>query len=268
MTEELVMISKNAVEVSKQLFEAREAAKTSVLQSELELQNALVVNRQAENQLLGARRKLAGLLGESDLSLENVDGNARDILELEDFEQSYEDLVNTSPEVALLFAEVEQKRRQLARQCVEAVPNVTWQTTLQYGTATEDLVAGFQIGMPIPTVDRNQGAIYQARYDIVAAERRTEKKVLDLRQQLATAYESYLDARLQVDAYESGILPRAKETLDLVTQGYQQGEIDFLQLLTAQRTYSQINLTYLEQLQLAWRQNVEIKGMLLSGSLE
>ncbi len=268
MTEELVRISQNAVDVSKQLVEAKEAARTSVLQSELELQNALVVNRRAENQRLAARRKLAGLLGEAELSLDYVDGNAREILELQDFEQSFDELVNGSPEVAALFAEVEQKRRQLARACVEAIPNVTWQTTLQYGTVTEDLVAGFQIGMPIPTIDRNQGAIYQARHEIVAAERRTEKRVLDLRQRLASAYERYLDARLQVDAYESEIKPKAKETLDLVTQGYQQGEIDFLQLLTAQRTYSQINLTYLEQLQLAWRQNIEIKGMLLSGSLE
>ena len=60
----------------------------------------------------------------------------------------------------------------------------------------------------------------------------------------------------------------AKKTFELVSEGYAQGEIDFLQLLTAQRTYSQINLTYLENLRKLWQQNVEIKGMLLKGSLE
>ena len=122
--------------------------------------------------------------------------------------------------------------------------------------------------MPIPTLNRNQGAIHQARHQIVAAERRAEKKALNLRQRLAAAYEDYLDAKLQIDAYDTDIIPKAKETLELVTKGYQQGETDFLQLLTAQRTYSQINLTYLARLQQLWRQNVEIKGMLLSGSLE
>jgi cobalt-zinc-cadmium efflux system outer membrane protein len=121
--------------------------------------------------------------------------------------------------------------------------------------------------MPIPTLNRNQGAIHQARHRIIAAERRAEKKALDLRQRLASAYESYLDAKLQVDAYDAEIIPKAKQTLDLVTKGYQEGEVDFLQLLTAQRTYSQINLTYLQQLQQAWRQTVAIKGMLLSDSL-
>ena len=268
IADELVKISQNAVDVSEQLLEAKEAAQTSVLQSEVELQNASLVLRQAENQRLAARRKLAGLLGEAELPLEYLDGNARDVLAVADFEQSFDDIVDRSPEIAALFADVEQKRRQLQREIVEPIPNVTWQTTLQYDFGTDDVIPGFQIGMPLPTLNRNQGAIHQARYQIVAAERRAEKKALDLRQRLASTYESYLDAKLQIDAYDSEIIPKAKQTLDLVTKGYREGEIDFLQLLTAQRTYSQINLTYLRQLQQVWRQNFEIKGMLLSGSLE
>lgn len=265
---DLVSISQNAVDVSEKLVEAKEAAKTSVLQSEIELRNAQVVKRQAENQQLAARRKLAALLGESDLNLEFVEGNVRAMLELEGFEMSYDQLVNDSPEIAALFAEVEEKRRQHARAIVEPVPNLTWQTTLQYDTVGDDVIAGFQVGMQIPTLNRNQGAIYQARHQIIAAERRAEKKALDLRQRLAIAYEDFLNAKLQIDAYDSEIIPKAKESLDLVSKGYQQGEIGFIQLLTAQRTYSQINLTYLAQLQQVWRQNVEIKGMLLNGSLE
>ena len=264
----LVEISQNAVDVSKKLVEAQEAARTAVLQSEVELQNAIVVQRQAENQQVGARRKLAALLGESELPFGFVDGNVRSAVELEGFELSYDQLVNSSPEIAALFAEVEQQRRQLARECAEPIPNLTWQTTLQYDTVGDDVVAGFQFGMPIPTLNRNQGAIHQARHQIIAAERRAEKKALNLRQRLAAAYEDYLDAKLQIDAYDSEIIPKAKETLELVTKGYQQGETDFLQLLTAQRTYSQINLTYLARLQQLWRQNVEIKGTLLNGSLE
>ena len=268
MANELVKISQNAVDVSKRLLEAKEAAKTSVLQSEVELQNASVVSRQAENQRLAARRKLAGLLGEAELSLDYVDGNARDVLAVADFEQSFDDLLSSSPEIAALFADVEQKRRQLQREIVEPIPNVTWQTTLQYDVFGDDVIPGFQIGMPLPTLNRNQGAIHQARYQIVAAERRAEKKALDLRQRLTSTYESYWDAKILIDAYDSELIPKAKETLDLVAKGYREGEIDFLQLLTAQRTYSQINLTYLRQLQQVWRQNVEIKGMLLSESLQ
>lgn len=268
VTDDLVKISQNAVDVSEQLLKAEEVAQIAVLQSDLELQAASVAKQRAENQRLAARRRLAGLMGESDLPLDYVGGNAREMLTLTEFEQSYDEIVNSSPEVAALFAEVEEKRRQLNREIVEPIPNVTWQTSLEYDTVSDNVIPGFQVGMPIPILNRNQGAIHQARFQIVAAERRAEKKALNLRQRLATAYEGYLDAKLQIDAFEGKILPKAKQTLELVVKGYEQGETDFLQLLTAQRTYSQINLTYLSQLQQVWRQRVEIDGMLLSGSLE
>ena len=268
VSEEIVDILQDVADVSEKLLEAKEVAKTALLQSKLELQNAIVIQRQAENERLAARRKLAALLGEEQLRYESVSGNARNLPDLNEFQQSYDHLVHTSPEISALFAEVEQARRQLARARAEPIPNVTWQTTLQYGTGSEDVVAAFQVGMPIPRVNRNQGAICQAQQQILVAERKAEKRMLDLRQRLASAYESYQNAKLQLDAFDAEILPTAKESFELVSLGYQQGEVDFLQLLTAQRSYSQAVLQYLQKLQQAWQQSVEIRGMLLSGSLE
>ena len=265
---ELVEISQRAVNVSQKLFDAQEAARTAVLQSELELENAKVVQNQAANQVLAARRKLAGLLGKDDLETTAVEGDPRQLVSISEFETSFDELVNSSPEIQQLFAEIEQQRRNLTRQCVEPIPNVTWQTTLQYDAGGDRPIIGFQIGMPIPTLNQNQGRIHQAKNQILAVERRAEKKALDLRQRLAAAYEAYLNAKLQVDAYQQRIIPKAKATLDLVNTGYEQGETDFLQLLTAQRTFSQLNLVYLRQLQQAWQQNIEIRGLLLKGSLQ
>jgi cobalt-zinc-cadmium efflux system outer membrane protein len=268
VSKEIVKILQDVADVSQKLLDAKEVAKSAILQSNLELQNAIVIQRQAENERLAARRKLAAFLGEEQLAYDEVTGDARKLPELNEFQQAFDHLVHASPEIAALFAEVEQARRQLARAKVEPIPNVTWQTTLQYGTGSEDVVAGFQVGMPIPRVNRNQGAIYQAQQQIRVAERRAEKRMLDLRLRLASSYESYQNAKLQLDAFDAEILPTAKESFELISQGYQAGEVDFLQLLTAQRTYSQAALQYLEKLRQAWQQSVEIQGMLLSGSLE
>ncbi len=268
VSSELVKISRDVTDVSQKLFEAKEVAKSAILQSKLELQNAIVVQSQAENRLVASRRKLAALLGQPQLAYETVTGNARELPELTDFQNSFDQLALSSPEIAALFAEVERARRQLARARVEPVPNMTWQTTLQYGTGSDDVVAAFQVGMPIPRLNRNQGGIFQAQSQITVAERKAEKRLLDLQQRLATAYEDYLNAKLQIDAFDAEILPTAKETFELISQGYQEGEVDFLQLLTAQRTYSQTVLLYLDKLQQAWQQSIEIQGLLLSGSLE
>lgn len=266
--QDLVEISQNAVNASEKLFEAKEAAKTSVLQSELELQNAKVLLKQAENQKQGATRRLAALLGQEDIAIDSVNGDIRSLSQLQGFEQSYDELVNSSPEINALFAEVEQRRRNLRRQIAEPIPNVTWQTTVQFDTVTDDVVTGFQIGMPIPTLNRNQGAVHQARQQIIAAERETEKKALDLRQRLASAYQDYIDAKIQVEAFESEIIPKASETLELISLGYEQGEVPFLEWLTAQRTFSRTQLTYLNQLSNLWEKNWQVRGMLLTGSLK
>ena len=266
--EQLVELSQQAVNTTEKLHEADEVALTAVLQAELELQNAKVFLKQSANQKLGAKRRLASFLGEAELPFDSVSGDIHTLAALDDFERSYDQLLAASPEVSVLFAEVEQQRRNLSRQIAEPIPNLTWQSTLQFDTVTDDLVAGFQIGMPLPRLNQNQGAIYQSQYQIVAAERRAEKKALDLRQRLATAYQDYIDSQIQVEAFENEIIPKAEQTLDLINQAYQAGELPFLQLLTAQRTNTQTQLTYLRQLQILWERHWEVTGMLLSGSLE
>jgi len=52
-----------------------------------------------------------------------------------------------------------------------------------------------------------------------------------------------------------------------VTNGYEVGEISYLSLLTAQRTYFQTSLQYLDAMREAWAADVQIKGFLLSGQL-
>lgn len=265
--QDLVKISQDAVDVSKQLLLAQEASRSSVLQSELELQNAKVLLKQAENQKQGASRRLAAFLGEEEFAYSSVAGDIRSLTMLDTFEQSYSQLVNSSPEVAALYAEVEQQRRNLSRQIAEPIPNVTWQTNVQFDTVRNDVIAGFQVGVPIPTLNRNQGAIQQARQQVVSAEQRAEKKVLELWQRLASVFQDYIDAKIQVEAFENEIIPRARETLELISQGYKEGEIPFLEWLTAQRTYSQTQLTYINQLRNFWDKSWQIRGMLLNGSM-
>lgn len=265
---ELVGVTHSAVDTSRKLFDAKETPQTAVLQAELELESSNVILRQAENERVSAVRKLAGLLGEATLPVDHVDGNLSDTETVGDFEQYFDRLIGTSPEIAESTAEVERARRQLERECAEPIPNVTWQANILYDTVAENVVTAFQVGMPIPTANRNQGAIRQAQEQVNTAQHRLDKQVLGLRQRLASAYEVYVDAKLQVDAYRSEILPKAKRTFDLISKGYSAGEIDFLQLLTAQRTYVQTKLSYLDSMRRFWHQNAMIQGLLLNGSLE
>jgi cobalt-zinc-cadmium efflux system outer membrane protein len=84
---------------------------------------------------------------------------------------------------------------------------------------------------------------------------------------LAPVFERYDNARNQVERYRQAILPAAQESLDLTRKMYEAGEASFLSLLTAQRTFSQTNLNYLEALRELRVSEAEIEGLLLRDSL-
>jgi cobalt-zinc-cadmium efflux system outer membrane protein len=147
------------------------------------------------------------------------------------------------------------------------VPNVGVQATVQHDNASGDDVAGVQVALPLPLFNRNQGNIIAADSQLVAAQRNVERVRLNLQSRLAEVFRRYASAGQQVEKYRGTILPDAKETLDLVASGYQQGEFSYLNLLTAQRTYFQSNLAYLESLLQLKSAQVQIEGLLLNESL-
>lgn len=267
LADQLVGISRNAAEVSKKLFEAKESAKTVLLQSEIELQEALILQKQTENMKIAATKRLEAFLGQS-LGGREILGNVKAGWEVGSQQETLGRVIDQNPEIQALIEDIRRANQVVCRQKVEPIGDVTWQTSLQYDTVSDDLIAGFQVGLPIPRNNQNQGAIMQAKQLAVAAGQRLEKRKLKLEVDVANVYRDYANAEIQIKAYQKRILPLAKETLDLINEGYRQGEANFLQLLTAQRTYFQTNLAYYDQLNNLWQKKIEIDGMLLSGSLD
>ncbi|MFM9118662.1 MAG: TolC family protein, partial [Planctomycetota bacterium] len=86
---------------------------------------------------------------------------------------------------------------------------------------------------------------------------------LNLRAKLALVYERYSTAQSQVDQYEKEILPAARESLDLTLTAYREGQLGFVNLLTAQRTYFQTSIAYQVALRDLWLATYEMDGLLL-----
>ena len=116
--------------------------------------------------------------------------------------------------------------------------------------------------------DRNQGNIMRAQAELIAAQQNVQRVELLLQDRLAEAFREFEVAREQVAQYRQGILPDAKKSLELTRAGYQQSEFGYLELLTAQQTYSRTNLAYIARLRELWLSAVQIDGMLLTGGLE
>lgn len=266
LAEELVRVSGQAVDASQELLEAEEIPQAGLLQTQVEQQNAFLLSQAASNEQMAAWRELSAVAG-TELAVRRLAGDVSQLPGELDWDEQLTRLTMTSPEVAAALANVGRAEATLRRECVEPVPNVDSQVAVQYDNATEDTIASVTLGVPLPIWNRNQGGIRQARAEVVEARRSVERVELDLKRRLAAAFQQYATARAQANTYATQILPKARETFELVQRGYRLGELGYLDLLTAQRTYSQTNLAYLDALSTMWSSWSEIDGLMLAGSL-
>ncbi len=269
LAQQLVDIGIKGSSVAKELFNAGEVSRADVLQAELEVESAYIILRNADNRQAAAWRELSAVGGQVELDpqplTDRMDESGPDIV----FAEALVVLRSQSPEIAALLAAIERSRSNLRRQQIEPRPNVTVQGLINWrdngvnGRADGGLV----VSLPLPLWNKNQGAIREARHQLLAAQRNLEQLELELLNRLAPVHERYRNAKEQSQRYRDRILPKAVETLQLTRQTYELGEIGFVSLLTVQRTYARNQLAYLDSLEALQLAEAEINGLLLTGSL-
>ena len=269
LARELVHVSEQAVRTSENLFHGlQEIPRIGLLQSQIEAQKSRIVLRRAENENTEVWRRLASVLGRSEFPPTRLVGDLHQTATDLQWEEQLEQLMSRSPEISAAMAELERARWSLHRAVAQVKPNVNLQFAVQQDSVIDDTLTSLQVGLPLPLWNRNQGGIRQAQNEIVAAERNIDRVTLNLRRKLATVFRQYADARYQVEKFSSEILPTAEETFTLVVKGYEKGDLNFLAMLTAQRTYFETNLSYIEALRESWRTQLQMDGLLLESSLQ
>jgi outer membrane protein, heavy metal efflux system len=268
LTEQLVHIGEEGVKTTESLMRAKEVARADVLQASIESDSANVLLERARNRHAASWRNLAAVAGAADMPPRPLAGEAWDGLSVLTWEDTYSRLLAESPQLASARAGIARAQATLNRECAQRVPNIDLQAAVQYDNNTKDTFATVQAGVPMPLFNRNQGNIRRAQAELMAAQNEIQKVQLELQQRLAAVFEQYTTARYQVEKYSRDIIPKAQESLDLANKGYRQGEYNYLFLLTAQRTYFQTNVIYLDALRELRTAATAIEGNLLSGSLQ
>jgi cobalt-zinc-cadmium efflux system outer membrane protein len=147
-------------------------------------------------------------------------------------------------ERAIAAAELQ---RSLAR------PDVTPYLGYKRSNSFHTLVGGFSI--PLPVRDKNTGAIEEALAEVRRQEallRATEARV---RAEVAAAVEGVRRRSEMLRSMETGVLERARETSQIALAAYQEGGVELLDVLDAQRAQNEIGLFYAQLLfdyQLGW----------------
>ena len=267
-TQELVTLTEQAVKASEDLLKAKEVSQSTLLQARVESDRMKILLRNAQNRQLAAWRRLSTVAGDLGARPKPLAGKLDERIPELVWDDALRRLLTESPELAVARALVERAGWVVDRAYAEVIPDLFVQVGVQQDNGTGDSFTGVQVGLPLPLFDSNQGGIRQAEAGLTAAERNVDRVRLNLESRLAVVFQDYSNALYQVDKYSKEILPNADKARQLVTKGYEGGELGFLTLLTAQRTYFQTRLSYIESLRELWTRATEIEGLLLKGSLQ
>ena len=241
-------IAKGIYESEKARFDAGEVAITNVLRAEVELSKARNLVSNAEGNLQNSIKELQTVMG---IPEEIIDGVIGKLLS-KPVELSLPELElkmnNNQPFLKASKKTIEIAETQLSLEKRQVIPDIN--LSAGYKRLTQENVDTVQMGVeiPAPFFNRNQGNIQKGK----ALSRKAKSENLsvynDLLFQLKKNFNSYNVERKRVIEYGDKILPKAEESLKLITRGYREGEFDYIDLLDAQRTWAETRISYLESL--------------------
>jgi cobalt-zinc-cadmium efflux system outer membrane protein len=275
LRQNLSKLANDAVETSHQLTNVGQADAPDVLESEVEAQQAQLAVTMAERNQERVWRALSAIVGNPRLPLMKLEGKLEDAPPV-NADELVEKIVNESPAVRIAELGVKRAEAALAREKREPIPDLQLRAGMQQngellsepGGRSVGLQGFADVGVRIPIFNRNQGNIATAKADAERAKREVERVKLVLRERAASVVQTYAFSQTAVDRYKHQMIPRAQKAYDLYSKKYQEMAAAYPQVLIAQRTLMQLEISYVNALENFATSSLSLQSYLLTDGLE
>jgi cobalt-zinc-cadmium efflux system outer membrane protein len=275
LRQDLSKLADDAIETSRQLSNVGQADAPDVLESEVEAQQAQLAVTMAEQNQQRVWKALAAVVGNPRLPLMKLEGKLEDTPPV-NADELVERIVNDSPAVRIAELGVKRAEAALARAKREPIPDLQLRGGMQQNgellSGPNGRSVGLQgfanVGVRIPILDRNQGNIAAAKAEAERAKREVERVKLLLRERAASVVQTYTFSQTAVDRYKDQIIPRAQKAYEMYSKKYQQMAAAYPQVLIAQRTLMQLEVSYMNALESFATSSLALQSYLLTDGLE
>jgi cobalt-zinc-cadmium efflux system outer membrane protein len=269
----LSKLADDAVETSHQLANVGQADAPDVLESEVEAQLAQLAVSMAEQNQQRVWKALAAVVGNPRLPLMKLEGKLEDTPPV-NADELVEKIVDESPTVRIAELGVKRADAALARAKREPIPDLQLRGGMQQNgeSLSNGRAVGMQgfadVGVRIPIFDRNQGNIAAAKADAERARREVDRVKLVLRERAASVVQNYTFSQAAVDRYKNQMIPRAQKAYEMYIKKYQEMAAAYPQVLIAQRTLMQLEVSYTTALETFATSSLSLQAYLLTDGLE
>jgi len=275
LRQHLSKLADDAVQTSHELANVGQADAPDVLESEVEAQQAELAVTMAEQNQQRIWKALAAVVGNPRLPLIGLEGKLEDTAPL-NADELVEKIVNESPAVRIAELGVKRADATLARARRESIPDLQIRAGMQQNgellSEPNGKPVGLQgfadVGVRIPIFNRNQGNVATARADLERAKREVERVKLVLRERAASVVQNYAFSQTAVDRYKNQMIPRAQKAYEMYAKKYQAMASAYPQVLIAQRTLMQLEVSYISALETFATSSISLQSYLLTDGLE
>lgn len=247
LSNELLTLSEESFETVTKRVHAGKDSPVEKTRASVVLANIKISNRQAKRDLEYANKQLASFWGQDNPLFKEAAGNLYSIEPLPTLE-SLTIPLKQNPEYTRWETEIKKSRAVLDLEESRAIGDITIGAGVRRFNETDDNAFVFGVSIPFPISDRNQGAKQEAVYNLAKSHQEQKAAWLKLQNEFNQTYQEFTGSFDQATSLNNEVLPAAIEMFNAATRAYQEGKVDYLNVLDAQRTLFDIKNEYIESL--------------------
>jgi cobalt-zinc-cadmium efflux system outer membrane protein len=275
LRQNLSKLADDAVQTSHELANVGQADAPDVLESEVEAQQAELAVTMAEQNQQRIWKALSAVVGNVQLPQMRLEGKLEDTPPV-NADELVEKIANNSPAVRIAEIGVKRAEAGLARAKRESIPDLQIRGGMEQNgellSEPNGKPVGLQgfadVGVRIPIFNRNQGNVATANADVERARREVERVKFVLRERAASVVQNYTFSQTAVDRYKNQMIPRAQKAYEMYAKKYREMAAAYPQVLIAQRTLMQLEVSYITALETFGTSSVSLQSYLLTDGLE
>lgn len=224
--------------------ESGEAPELELIRARVEFFTVTRESRRARNRLFAAKTALNSLVGGALGENFDVAGTLQGLDTSYELPSLIERALATHPLIARQEKALQAAGYSLSEQRQARIPDLT--VTGSTGEEIDKRSSAIGLTLSVPLFSQRRGEIAAARAEQARAQAELAQTRLDLTRRITQEYENYRLAVDQLKTFEEGLLKQAEEAFRIAQLSYEQGELDLLNLLDAQRVQRATLLEYYE----------------------
>lgn len=247
LTDDLVELSQDVFNTVSERVKAGKVSPVEETRAQIALSTIQIEQERAKRALEAGRKLLAATWGSNAPTFQRVAGTLETITALPPYE-SLISRIEQNPDIARWNDELEHREAALNLEKSHRYPDFTIAGAVKHLEESNDQIYIMGISLPLPILDRNQGGILEATYDLEKAKHERTASEVSTIATLDEIYQNLLSAYSEVTILRDTVLPAAESAFNASNEGYLEGKFSYLDVLDVQRSLFDAKDTYISSL--------------------